>query len=803
MSSTSPISEKQQRKSLEILDVNNNIELKDNNSVKRDTSPIIINNNQTTTDSNHNNNTTTAVILDDFQQHNDEQEEEEVIAIDSNNYRPIPSALTLPSVPSDLDIAGKLSNISQSSSSQSLNNYSASKPWDSLLFENQCVFEWKEITYGGNPKSISRKYLLYKLCGFAVPGKITAIVGTTGSGKSLLLKLLSRQFNQIQKYEGEILVNGLTLKKTRHRSVVSLVERLDQFFVDASLTVREYLTFAARFKFNPERTKDQPYWLSRRERIEQLIERFGLKEKENSLISSLSAGEKKLLSITYQSILPHRVILFDEPISELDFEEAYHIFKVLKRLAKRGISIIVTIQQPTMRILQKIDFLQILNKGRLCYAGRPEDLRNYWEKIGYPIPNDWNACEYCISVLRKHNHEKRKVLMQFTFDEDLEDIQHEHKLNDLSIMSHHSDQSDDNLDFFSNEFNKQKDKYLELKNFEMKRFENLIGKPLLKLQRFHVNYFVGIFILLYRSYKIKFRNYKTSILGPLFEKLVFGVLPGIFLFQLGTAANVLTTRTRVFFFMNINLSLTFSNSIKALAGTIPQTLFERRKRSYPIGCFYIAKSIEDLLEFVIWPTLFAIILFWLVGLNSNDIGRFFVFILINCAANLCCMSFAQMLIFIIPRQNIVGVIAPVINVAFTFLSSIYCPLEITPNWLVWTYYLSYFFYFYRAITINEYWGETFTHSTPTNNSTVNASSLTPFLKYVDKKVISTFYEPFNILTNNGNNNNTMSDGNKYLRDSGITESYEMVWVYIGALLGYFVFYKIVGYLGIRFIYKRA
>ncbi|KAL9646448.1 hypothetical protein ABK040_006445 [Willaertia magna] len=658
------------------------------------------------------------------------------------------------------------------------------KPWDTLLFEDQCTIEWKDITIGKEPK-----FLLNKVSGFAIPGKITCIVGTTGAGKTLLMNTLSRRFKGLFKHGGEIFINGKTIKSlTKYRSLVSYVEKQTQFFMDGSLTVGEYLKFAASFKFpsksskENETTKKTLETMNRNERVDQLLERLGLKHKEHARISSLSTGEKKKLSVGSQNVFLSRVILIEAPTTDLDFQESYQMMKILKRVAQRGISLIISMQQPTIRMLKYIDYISILHEGRNTYFGTVSQLDTYWKTIGYPIKEHWNPIEYCIAVLSKHNKEKNKGT-KYTFAEDLED-------NDIALKPVTDKQEiipSVHNDYFGSQFEKS-DIYPNLLQQELEKFNGLKDRDI-KTSHFQSNLFLDTFIILYRSYLIKVRNYKTAILGPLFEKLVASIIPGIFFFQIGLAPDVIGTRTRTFLIVNLNTSFTFANSIKTLSATIPNLLWERRNNSYPVSSFYIAKSIEDLLEFVAWPTLFGIILFWLVGLNHNDIGRFFVFILINCVTNLCCMSFAQMLICIIPRADIVGVVAPLCNALFTLLSGIFLPLNKTPYWFIWTYYISYFFYCYRAMNINEYRDVWFTPVKPANTTTSGVSNMfgTDGFTSINSLLSNVTKEP---------------DGNKYLRDSlGIDDSYNMIWVYIGVLFAYFVIYKVVGYLGIRFLYK--
>jgi iron complex transport system ATP-binding protein len=102
----------------------------------------------------------------------------------------------------------------------------------------------------------------------------------------------------------------------------------------------------------------------------------GLLNRKNELVDNLSGGEMQILRIARVLAQDTRVILFDEPTSNLDLKNAHQVSSLIKKLNSHGIQTIVTSHD--FRILKDIsDFLCLLKDGVLIDSGQIKDVLTY------------------------------------------------------------------------------------------------------------------------------------------------------------------------------------------------------------------------------------------------------------------------------------------------------------------------------------------------------------------------------------------------------------------------------------------
>jgi ABC-type multidrug transport system ATPase subunit len=114
------------------------------------------------------------------------------------------------------------------------------------------------------------------------------------------------------------------------------------------------------------------------------MEIFGLTPVENSLVSKLSGGQRKRLSIAMEFIPNPTLFILDEPDSGLDGVMARELFEQLRRIADQGKIIIVITHTPD-RVIDLFDDLIVLAKdarrtGRLAWFGPIADARRFFGK---------------------------------------------------------------------------------------------------------------------------------------------------------------------------------------------------------------------------------------------------------------------------------------------------------------------------------------------------------------------------------------------------------------------------------------
>ena len=122
----------------------------------------------------------------------------------------------------------------------------------------------------------------------------------------------------------------------------------------------------------------------RRARVDEVMDVFGLKPVQNSLVEKLSGGQKKRLSIAMEFISNPALFILDEPDSGLDGVMARELFLQLRKIADTG-KIVIAITHTPDRVIDLFDDVIVLARdstriGRLAFYGSIEEARKFFGK---------------------------------------------------------------------------------------------------------------------------------------------------------------------------------------------------------------------------------------------------------------------------------------------------------------------------------------------------------------------------------------------------------------------------------------
>lgn len=224
------------------------------------------------------------------------------------------------------------------------------------------VLEFKgvEFKYPGAEQAV-----LQNISFTAMPGKVTAIVGSTGSGKSTLLNLIPRL---IDATAGEVLLDGVDVQSQSLESVWSQMGYVPQ---------RAFLfggDVESNIKFGAPAAEEAAVW----EALEVAQAIDFVKEKEGALKASVSqggsnfsGGQKQRLSIARALVKKPHIYLFDDSFSALDYATDSKLRKALGKYAEDATVIIVAQRVST---ILKADQIIVLNEGRIEGIGTHKQL---------------------------------------------------------------------------------------------------------------------------------------------------------------------------------------------------------------------------------------------------------------------------------------------------------------------------------------------------------------------------------------------------------------------------------------------
>lgn len=187
--------------------------------------------------------------------------------------------------------------------------------------------------------------------------EFVTLVGTSGSGKTTMLKLLIREEDPT---EGKIFLEGLDITDLPRSQLHHVRRRIGYVFQDYKLlpaqTAYENVAFAMEAA---GRTDDEI-----QEDVPQALELVGLAEKKINFPHQLSGGEKQRIAIARALVNRPDVILADEPTGNLDPINTWEIIKLLQKINELGTTVILATHDK--EIINNIDKrVIVLEKGEI------------------------------------------------------------------------------------------------------------------------------------------------------------------------------------------------------------------------------------------------------------------------------------------------------------------------------------------------------------------------------------------------------------------------------------------------------
>ena len=165
-------------------------------------------------------------------------------------------------------------------------------------------------------------------------GEFCFLVGSSGSGKSTIIKLIT---GELRPTKGSVHVNGYSLERIRKREIPYLRRTVGVVFQDFRLidkmTVYENVAFAMRVIGAKEREI--------RERVPYVLELVGLESKKDRLPGEMSGGEQQRLAIARALVNNPSTIIADEPTGNLDPARSFEIMSLLEQINNLGTTVLV------------------------------------------------------------------------------------------------------------------------------------------------------------------------------------------------------------------------------------------------------------------------------------------------------------------------------------------------------------------------------------------------------------------------------------------------------------------------------
>ncbi|WOL04064.1 ABC transporter G family member 23 [Canna indica] len=484
--------------------------------------------------------------------------------------------------------------------------------------------------------------------------EILAVVGPSGAGKSTLLRVISGRVRDSAFDPASISVGDrVATSPAQLRRVCGFVTQEDNLL--PLLTVKETFAFSAKFRLRGMSAR------KREETVEELMRELRLEHVADSFVGDeerrgISGGERKRVSIGVDVIHNPPILLLDEPTSGLDSTSALQVVQLLAAMARtRQQILILTIHQPSYRILQYISSFLLLSHGKVAHFGSLQSLTDTISQLGFKIPVRLNPLEFAMEITQELDDHAAK----------------------LRAMNWHNETNQEALTLP----------------------QELEGDP--ERDGGYCSRLGEMKTLSWRFWKIIYRT-KQLFLARTMQAIVGGLGLGSVYLHVKPDANGVAERLGLFAF---SLSFLLSSTVEAL----PIFLQERRvlmretsRRMYRLSSYMAANTVVFLPFLLVVALLFAIPVYWLVGLNPS-VAAFVFFVLVVWMIVLMASSLVLFLSAISPDFILGNSLICIFLGVFFLFSGYFIPKNSIPKYWIFMYYVSLYRYPLDSLLINEYW----------------------------------------------------------------------------------------------------
>jgi ABC-2 type transport system ATP-binding protein len=211
-------------------------------------------------------------------------------------------------------------------------------------------------------------------------GHIYGLLGPNGAGKSTTMNIIT---GYIGATDGEVTINGVSIldEPEKAKSQIGYLPEIPPLYTD--MTPYEYLCFAAELKKIPAS--------KRKEAVSTAMEKTGIVNVQNRLISNLSKGYRQRVGLAQAILSMPEIIILDEPTVGLDPSQIIEIRDLIRELSHEHT---VILSSHILSEVQEVcDRIMIISHGKLVASGTPQELEETLgsHEISVTIKNEYVA----------------------------------------------------------------------------------------------------------------------------------------------------------------------------------------------------------------------------------------------------------------------------------------------------------------------------------------------------------------------------------------------------------------------------
>ncbi|XP_071158711.1 uncharacterized protein [Mytilus edulis] len=601
--------------------------------------------------------------------------------------------------------------------------------------------------------SLNDNHIIRNVSGMVQKGEILGIFGPKGSGKSALVSTLA---GHLKPYIGEILLNGEPVNACRNR--IAFVQSRDLFL--PTLTVYETLYFTAKLRLSSNE-------VNIKNRVKQVIDLLHLQMYLDFMVQVVTTAVKKKLSIACEMLIDPKVIVIDEPTTDLDYKDALDLMRFLRyytiQFEKIGI---VSLRACPSGIYQTCSKSLFLYNGHTAFYGTSAQCDSFLQQLDTAPPIGHHPMDYMLELLNEDCLDDtipvQEKIVEAAYKRrnthDWPDYFHLTKYHAKSPKCNKSSLGKDN----NNHTKPVKYDAEEIKVLIEKTKDTTLSSPSSGL--YSSSYWNQFWTLFCRN----FTNARRRILFPIsvLQNVYILVVCILVWWQPERTEETVKDRLGLFFFTVVQWAffslldgiLTFPKEIKVVNK-------ERKYNHYRLSAFCLSKTLSEIPLTVIQPFVYLSVIYWVA--NLNNLEAFFASLGVLMADVLAAQSIGVF---------IGAALRPPWTVTMVPLGLLSMMLwggafNTPPSWFSWGRFASFFYYGLNAFIYLEF--------KDANPIKCGAKSMVPVCNMINPATNSTY---------------TDFDSDIILL---VTKVEWPLSYYLGVLIGIFVITKILWYVAMR------
>lgn len=539
--------------------------------------------------------------------------------------------------------------------------------WRDITYRVSKKKKWKDTLNCCKRKELEHEKitLLNRVSGCVPAGMAVAVMGPSGCGKSTLLDVLAGRIKKGSDLTGDILVNGVAVKRKAMKGLVAYVMQDDA--LQGVLTVRENLMYSALLRL--------PESMSRSEksaRVEEVIDELGLRKVANTKIGNVffrgvSGGERRRCSIGMELVTRPQILLLDEPTSGLDALSARMICETLVRLARAGRTVIATIHQPSSQVFQLFDRLLLLSRGEQIFYGPLNYAAAFFERVGQPIPPLTNPADHYLETINYDFKNEKPAHIQALLEAYVDSPERTQLLGCIDQQA---------------------------------------GGDVEIPDKYETGWWTQTYWLTIRTFWCYLRD-PGVFWARFIMYFMLALMMGTLYLRMSYSASTIQDRSSVLFF---SVAFLCFMSIAALpAFLVEKEIFvrERRNAYYGVSPYAVSHILIGVPFIILIAVTFAGVSYYMINMNPGA-EQFFYYLLALIAALMNAEALVTAISAVVPTFIIGIALGAAIFGAYMLVCGFFLLQKNIPGWWIWMNYIVFHKYAFEGMMTNEFSGTNFT-----------------------------------------------------------------------------------------------